>query len=70
MMMEPVWGKMASKRKITLEQWVHAMKALDGGCACRNVALSFRCGNLQISRIRLKKSDFLLLLKLYLTYSN
>ena len=39
MMMEPVGGKTASKRKITLEQWVHAMKALDGGCACRNVAL-------------------------------
>ena len=44
--------KMTSKRKSrTLEQRVKVMRALHGGCSRRDVALKFRLGKSQVSRI-------------------
>ena len=50
--------RMVSERKLTLEQRVHAMKALDSGWSCRDFMLKFGCWKSQISRIKSPKVIF------------
>ncbi|KAK7097278.1 hypothetical protein V1264_004283 [Littorina saxatilis] len=48
----------AGKRKaLTLEQRVAALKKLDSGQSCRDVAKEMGCGKTQIARIKSKKED-------------
>ncbi|KAK7099734.1 hypothetical protein V1264_022795 [Littorina saxatilis] len=48
----------AGKRKaLTLEQRVAALKKLDSGQSCRDVAKEMGCGKTQIARIKSEKED-------------